>query len=76
MFFLPGGKRLVSCGGFPQNSPAFGGVRVWEVASGQQVRTWRGFDAREMIGMTVSPDGTYALTASREKTVRLWKLTF
>nr|AAX07535.1 WD-repeat protein [Gemmata sp. Wa1-1] len=76
VFFLPGGKRIASCGAFPPNDPAYGGLRVWDVTSGQQVRTWRGFDARGLIGLAVSPDGTYALASSREKTVRLWKFAF
>jgi WD40 repeat protein len=75
--FVSGGKRLASCGGFPQNDPSSGGgLRVWDVASGQEVRTWRGFDARGLIAMAVSPDGTYALTGSRDKVVRFWKFAF
>jgi len=72
--FLPNGKRVVSCGGiFPSAHEGGGAVRVWDVGSGQEVQTWRGPDTKGVIAMAVSPDGTYTLTGSREKTVRLWK---
>jgi WD40 repeat protein len=71
--FTLNGKRFVSSGAVLGGDRS-GAVRVWDTASGQDIKTWRGFDARGIIAMTVSPDGTYALTGSREKTLRLWKL--
>jgi WD40 repeat protein len=49
-------------------------VRVWDTDSGKEVKLWRGSDAAGILTMAVSPDGTSALTGSREKTIRLWKL--
>ena len=75
--YLKGGKRLASCGAFfPSTSDGGGALRVWDAGTGQEVHSWRGFEAKGVISLAISPDGTYALTGSREKTVRLWKLTF
>lgn len=73
--FTANGKRLVACGGFAQ-PPVDGsaGLRVWDVATGQEVQSWRGPDARGMLALALSPDGSFALTGHREKTLRLWKL--
>lgn len=73
--FTPNGKHLVSGGAiFATGSDNNGAVRVWDVATGQEVRTWRGWDAKSVIALAVAPNGGYVLTGSREKTVRLWKL--
>jgi serine/threonine protein kinase len=72
--YISGGKRLVSCGAlFPATGDGGGALRVWEASNGQEIQTWRGFDAKGVICLALSPDGTYALTGSRERTVRLWK---
>ncbi|HEV3436411.1 MAG TPA: serine/threonine-protein kinase [Gemmata sp.] len=75
--YLKGGKRLASCGAFfPSTSDGGGALRVWDAGTGQEVHSWRGYEAKGVISLAISPDGTYALTGSREKTVRLWKLKF
>ncbi len=73
--FLPGGKQLVSCGAlFPSTSDGGGAIRVWDAGSGKEIHSWRGVETKGVIALVVSPDGTYALSGSRERTVRLWKL--
>jgi serine/threonine protein kinase len=69
--FLPG-QRLLS-GGSVNGGDRAGAVRVWDL-NAQEIKAWKGFDAKGIIAMTPSPDGTYALTGSRERTIRLWKM--
>jgi WD40 repeat protein len=47
-------------------------VRVWEVATGQQVRVLEGHT--KMVSSVVwSPDGKYIVSGSADKTVRMWE---
>ena len=46
-------------------------ARLWEVASGRELRTLRGHGDR-VVSAQFSPDGTMALTASDDRTARLW----
>jgi WD40 repeat protein len=73
VFFLPNGKRFVS-GGDVVTGDRNGAIHVWETDSGQEVKGWRGPDAKGILALALSPDGTFALTGSRDKTGRVWKL--
>ena len=65
--FTPDAKHVFACG--DGNNPT---VRVWNVASGQQVvqsaDTLSGF-----LCVAVLPDGRHCLTAGRDGVVRLWQ---
>jgi WD40 repeat protein len=63
--FSPDGCYALSCAGD-------GTVRLWEVATGREVRRFSGPPNRPMEGVTFSPDGRQALTASQGGTVQLW----
>jgi len=62
--FSPDEKYLVTC--------SFdGSVRLWEVATGKEVRRFAGHTVAA-FGAAFSPDGKYILTSGRDGTARLW----
>jgi hypothetical protein len=64
--FSPDGTRLAT-------ASWDGTAKVWEVASGRELRTLSGHTAA-VEGIAFSPDGTRLATASADKTVRFYDL--
>jgi WD40 repeat protein/beta-lactamase regulating signal transducer with metallopeptidase domain len=64
--FAPDGRLVVSGG-------EDAAVRLWDVASGKEVRQLHGHEAR-VRGLAVSPDGKRVVSGSRAGDVRLWDL--
>jgi WD40 repeat protein len=49
-------------------------VRLWDLASGRQLRTFEGHKKpNPVMGAAVSHDGRRILSCSNDKTVRLWE---
>jgi WD40 repeat protein len=73
--FTPDGKRIVSCGTEGEGtsfSVRSWTVRVWDVASGEQL-----FESEQIRGgvlnVAVLPDSHQCVTGSRDSIVRLWR---
>lgn len=49
-------------------------LRLWELATGQCVRTFEGH-TRAVTSVSLSADGRWALSGSEDHTLRLWELT-
>ncbi len=62
--FSPDSKRLVSSG-------ADGAVKLWDVTSGQEVRTLSAH-ADNVCDVTFSPDGSILASCSKDATIKFW----
>jgi WD40 repeat protein len=62
--FSPDGKKLVT-------GSADGSVRLWEVATGRELRRFAGHSGR-VFGAAFSPDGKYVVSSGVDGTARLW----
>ncbi len=65
MAFSPDGQRLASASGD-------GTLKIWDVASGQQLSTLKGHTS-VVYGVVFSPDGQTLASASMDKTVKFWE---
>lgn len=66
--FSPDGKLLATAGGNPGQ---FGEVKIWDVAAGKELRTWRGH-RDNIFAIAFSPDGGKLATCSYDKLIKLW----
>src|SRR5205814_1206629 len=64
--FVPGGKYVLS-------ASWDGGVKMWDMASGNIIRTFT--HPLDVNAVTVSKDGKWMLTGCDDKHMRLWDLT-
>ena len=65
--FSPDGRHIVTAG-------ADHTLKLWDVASGREVRTFRGHCAG-VTAVAFSPDGRNIVSASNDHTLRLWDTT-
>lgn len=65
--FSPDGKHILSAG---QDKS----IKVWEVATGKEIRTIGGHHLSEFCSISVSRDGHYVLSGEGNGTVRLWQM--
>jgi WD40 repeat protein len=63
--FSPDGKSIVTAGSYDLTA------RIWDVASGETLHILTGH-SELVIRAAYSPDGKYVLTASVDRTARLW----
>jgi WD40 repeat protein/tetratricopeptide (TPR) repeat protein len=80
--FSPDGRLLAFGSGRPlaflmgmgrKAEPAPGELKIWDVASGQEVRTLRGHGAG-VNGVAFSPDGGRLVSASDDHSVKIWNV--
>jgi WD40 repeat protein/tRNA A-37 threonylcarbamoyl transferase component Bud32 len=79
VFFLPDGKRLVSCGESlaPRNmhfSDLPGEIKLWDVATGRQLPLGLKGPTDKVLGVALSPDGTRLAAACQDQGIRIWDL--
>jgi WD40 repeat protein len=65
--FSPDGTVLASAGGNRENFY----IRLWDVASGQEINTWNGHDGI-VWNVAFSPDGGMLASASSDGTAKIW----
>ena len=66
--FSPGEGRWVAAGGEDST------VKVWDTRSGTPARSFRGHTGL-VTSVAFSPDGKFLVSASRDRTVKLWDVT-
>jgi WD40 repeat protein len=67
--FSPDGKRLASVGGVSAGVATSGELKIWDMATGQEV--WTVADKATIYGVAFSPDGYRIATAARDGTFKL-----
>jgi WD40 repeat protein len=71
--FLPDGRTLISGSGDAHHRQRDNSVRLWDVASGQELHRFEEH-SEYLWAVALSPDGRVALSASRDGTFRRWIL--
>jgi WD40 repeat protein len=68
--FSPDGKLLASGSDWPDNT-----IKLWEVATGQEVRTLKGHSCWKVLSVAFSPDGNLLASGSADGTIKLWDIS-
>jgi WD40 repeat protein/serine/threonine protein kinase len=65
--FSPDGTRLAT-------TSFDGTVKLWDVAGGRELYTFRGHQPAEVYGVAFSPDGKRVASASADRTAKVWEV--
>jgi RNA polymerase sigma factor (sigma-70 family) len=65
------GIAFASDGKFIATGSHMGTVRLWDPATGKELRSWQAHDSGA-IGLAISPDGKTVATGSWDNSIRLW----
>jgi len=77
VMFSPDGRRIAATingyGTYPESHPdeLWGGVTVWDGATGHEVLTWKGH-TNWVTSIAFSPDGKRLASASGDQTLKVW----
>jgi WD40 repeat protein len=67
--FSPDGKRIVSGGGYRDNT-----VKVWDAQTGQETLTLKGH-SHYVMSASFSPDGKRIVSGSADGTLKVWDIS-
>jgi len=73
--FSPDGRRVVSGSGSTsfKEVDTDNSIRLWDAVTGKELRRYAG-PTDSVLGLAVAPDGRTFVSASADKTVRVWEL--
>jgi len=73
--FSPTGKNVISAGGNYLKGQKDFSIKLWDIESGTQVQTFEAH-TKDVNSVIFSPDGNYILSASSDKSLKLWRNHF